>query len=261
VSEGDYSTITFEVGDDHVATITLNRPEHLNSFDEVMAAEMPRAWGAVRDTDAIHAVVLRGEGERAFCTGIDVVEGVWWYHLNIWNQTDPGAWIGPKAHHCWKPVVVAVHGMCAGGAMYFLNESEIVVCSDDATFFDPHASRGVTSVLEPIGMLKRGMSYTEVMRWALLGNEERMTAETALRVGLVTEVVPRAELWEHAHAIAAEIAARRPEAIQGTVRAAWESVDMSRAAALQQGIVYTHVGNPPPGEKPGIAPRTRPRFR
>ena len=164
----------------------------------------------MRDTDDIHAVVLRAEGERAFCTGIDVTEGVWWYHLNIWNQADPGFMLGPKAHKCWKPVVAAVHGMCAGGGQYFVNESDIIICSDDATFFDPHASRGVTSVLEPIGLLQRNVPLGDVLRWALLGNEERLTAETALRLGIVTEIVPRAELW--GRAAAAGGGDRRPPA-------------------------------------------------
>jgi enoyl-CoA hydratase/carnithine racemase len=258
---GDYSTIIFEVGDDHVATITLNRPETLNSFNETMAAEVVDVWRTVRDTDDVHAVVLRAEGDRAFCTGIDVTEGAWWYHLNIWNQADPGFLLGPKAHKCWKPVVAAVQGMCAGGGQYFVNESDIIICSEDATFFDPHASRGVTSVLEPIGLLHRNVPLGDVLRWALLGNEERLTAATALRLGIVTEIVPREELWTRAHQLAAEIAARRPEAIQGTVRAIWESLDATRSAALQTGIIYTHVGNPAPGQRPGVAPKRAPRFR
>ena len=258
---GDYSTIGFEIGDDHVATLTLNRPDAMNSFNETMAAEIVEVWGVARDTDDIHAVVLRSEGERAFCTGIDVTEGVWWYHLNIWNQADPGFLLGPKAHKCWKPVVTAVHGMCAGGGMYFVNESDIIICSDDATFFDPHASRGVVSALEPIGMLKRNVPLGDVLRWALLGNEERLTAETAMRLGLVTEVVPRDQLWERAHQLAAEIASRRPDAIQGSVRAIWESLDMTRSMALQNGILYTHIGNPSAGDKPGLAAKQKPRFR
>jgi enoyl-CoA hydratase/carnithine racemase len=258
---GEYTTITFEVGGDYVATVTLNRPDTLNSFNETMAAEVVDVWGIARDTDDIHAVVLRAAGDRAFCTGIDVTEGVWWYHLNIWNQADPGFLLGPKAHKCWKPVVTAVQGMCAGGAQYFVNESDIIICSDDATFFDPHASRGVVSALEPIGMLKRNVPLGDVLRCALLGNEERLTAETALRLGIVTEIVPRDDLWARAHQLAAEIASRRPEAIQGSVRAIWESLDMTRSAALQNGILFTHIGNPQPGEKPGVAAKQKPRFR
>ncbi len=256
-----FREIHFAVGDDHVATITLNRPDKFNSFTEVMAGEMIRAWSICRDTDDIHAVVLRAEGERAFCTGIDIQQGVWWYHLNIWNQFDPGALLSPKAHKCWKPVVVAVHGMCAGGGQYFVNEADIVICSDDAVFFDPHANGGVVSALEPIGMLQRGVPLGDVLRWALMGSEERISAETAMRLGLVTEIVPRAELWDRAHQLAAEIATRRPDAIQGTIRAIWESLDMTRTAAITQGLLYTHIGNPPPGTRPERLPNRTPRVR
>ncbi|VFA88393.1 enoyl-CoA hydratase [Gordonia paraffinivorans] len=137
-------------------------------------------------------------------------------------------------------MVAAVHGMAAGGAQYFLNESDIIA-SSDAEFFDPHANGGIVSALEPIGMLNRGVPLGDVLRWALMGTEERITAETALRLGLVTEVVDR----ENLHARAHEIAARNPVAVQGTVRAIWESLDMTRSAALQNGMAYTHVGNEP----------------
>jgi len=256
-----FETVELDLGDDHVATITLNRPEQLNSFTEQMAHEMERVWATIRDTDAIHAVVLRANGERAFSTGIDIKSGAWWSEQNVWNHDDPGESFGPKHQKVWKPVVAAVHGMCAGGGHYFINEADIILCSDDATFFDPHANGGIVSALEPIGMLQRGVPLGDVLRWALMGNEERITAATALRLGLVTEVVPRADLWPRAHAIAAEIAARRPEAIQGTVRAIWESLEMPRSMALRNGLSYTHIGNPRKGERPPPAPKRPHRLR
>ena len=256
-----FQTILFEAGDDAVATITLNRPEQLNSFNEQMAKEMAEAWTTVRDTDAIHAVVLRAAGERAFCTGIDVKQGAWWTDRNIWNHEDPGASLGPKHHKCWKPVVAAVHGMCAGGGQYFINEADIILCSSDATFFDPHANGGIVSALEPIGLLHRGVPLGDVLRWALVGNEERIGAETALRLGIVTEVVPRDALWNRAHELAAEIAARRPEAVQGTVRAIWESLEMVRSIALQNGLAYTHIGNPKKGDRPPMGTKRPHRVR
>jgi enoyl-CoA hydratase/carnithine racemase len=246
----DTESILFEAGADGVATITLNRPDALNSFNEVMAKEMAWAWETIRDTDEIHAVVLRAAGERAFCTGVDIKsERAWFFKDNVWNSFDPGVVLSPKQYHkVWKPVVAAVHGMCAGGGQYFINEADIIICSDDAQFFDPHANGGITSALEPIGMLARGVPIGDVLRWALMGTEERITPETALRIGLVTEVVPRAELWDRAHAIAASIAARPPQPIQGTVRAIWESLDMTRGMALQNGLAYTHIGNQYPRE-------------
>jgi E-phenylitaconyl-CoA hydratase len=237
--------ITFDVTE-NVATITLNRPDSLNSFNNAMAADMQWAWETVRETDNIHVVVLQANGERAFCTGIDVraAEERWFEKENVWNSFDPGLTLGPKTHHrVWKPVVTAVQGMCAGGGQYFLNESDIIVCSDEAVFFDPHATVGIVSALEPMGMLHRGVPLGDVLRWALMGNEERITAETALRIGLVTEVVARDRLRDRAREIATSIAQRNPKAIQGTIRAIWESLDMPRTTALHNGLSYTQIGN------------------
>jgi E-phenylitaconyl-CoA hydratase len=253
------TTVLFDVSD-HVATITLNRPDRLNSFTETMVSEFGEIWREVRDNDDIHCVVLRAAGERAFCTGIDVREGAWWTDVSVFQQEDPGAILGPKTQKVWKPVVTAVHGMAGGGAFYFLNESDIVICSEDATFFDPHATSGIVSALEPIGMLQRGIPLGDVMRWALLGSEERITAPTALRLGIVTEIVPRARLWDHAHSLAAEIASRRPLAIQGTVRAVWESLDLPATAAKRMGLSYPQRGND--GGGPQLpAERKPPRLR
>ena len=239
--------ILFDVAD-NVATITLNRPDSLNSFDNAMAADMEWAWETVRDDDDIYCVVLQANGERAFCTGVDVSnEDHWFMKDNVWNSFDPGVSLGPKLQHkVWKPVVTAVHGLCAGGAQYFLNESDIIICSEDAVFFDPHANVGIVSALEPIGMLHRGVPLGDVLRWALMGNEERITAQTALRLGLVTEVVSRDALRGRARAIASSIARRNPKAIQGTIRAIWESLDMTRTPALNSGVSYTLIGNYPP---------------
>jgi E-phenylitaconyl-CoA hydratase len=240
------AAILFDVAD-NVATITLNRPDSLNSFNNDMAADMQWAWETVRDTDDIHCVVLQANGDRAFCTGVDIRSGdPWFMKDNDFNSFDPGETLCPKLKYkVWKPVVTAVHGLCAGGAQYFLNESDIIICSDDAVFFDPHANVGIVSALEPIGMLHRGMPLGDVLRWALMGNEERITAETALRLGLVSEVLSRDELRGRAREIALSIARRNPKAIQGTIRAIWESLDMTRTAALQNGFSYTLIGNYP----------------
>ena len=240
----ELKAITYEVAE-NVATITLDRPDALNSFNDDMAREMGWAWETVREDDDVHAVVLQANGDRAFCTGVDLRGGAAWFTRdNVWNTTDPGATLGPKFHHkVWKPVVTAVHGMAAGGAQYFLNESDIIICSDDATFFDPHASVGIVSALEPIGMLARGVNLGEVLRWALMGNEERITADTALRIGLVSEITTRDSLRGRAREIAVSIAKRNPKAIQGTVRAVWESLDMTRTMALQNGMTYPLIGN------------------
>jgi enoyl-CoA hydratase/carnithine racemase len=237
----DYTTIIYDVAD-HVATVTLNRPDKLNAFNQTMCDEFSDVWRRVRADDDVHVVVLRAAGDRAFCTGVDVREGIN-HPDNVWSQEDPGVQLSPKQNRVWKPVVCALHGMVAGGAFYWVNESDIVICSDDATFFDPHVSYGMTSALEPIGLARR-VPLGEALRWALLGLDERMSAQRALQIGLVSEVVARDELDARAADIARIIAAKPPAATQGTVKAIWESLDMTRSGALQVGLGYTQLGNP-----------------
>ena len=216
--------------------------EPMNAFDRRMCEEMRAAWKRVKDDPAVNAVVLRAAGDRAFCAGLDTKQS-YGQPDDVWNHEDPGELLSPKWQKVWKPVVCAVHGICTAGAFYFVNESDIVICSPDATFFDSHVSAGLVSALEPVGLMRR-IGLGETLRMALLGNDERVGAETALRIGLVTEIVPREALWERAHALAAEIAARPSAATQGTVRAIWESLDRPYRAALEQGLIYTRLGNP-----------------
>ena len=237
----DLKTVLFEVTD-HVATLTLNRPQAMNSFNQRMLEEFSAIWDRVKTDDDVRVVVLRGSGERAFSTGMDVKEGID-RHPNVWSQTDPGEFLSPKLNQVWKPLVCAVHGMAAGGAFYWLNEADILICSDDATFFDPHVSYGLTAALEPIGLARR-IPLGETLRIALLGLDERVSAARALQIGLVSEVLPGGQLWDRADEIARIIAAKPPAAIQGTVRAIWESLDSTRTQALRTGLSYTQIGNP-----------------
>ena len=237
-----YSTIHYERAADRVATITLNRPEALNAFDRRMCEEVRDAWHRIKADPEVNAVVLRAAGDRAFCAGLDVKKP-YGQPDDVWNHEDPGELLSPKWQKVWKPVVCAVQGICTAGAFYFLNEADIVICSEDATFFDSHVSAGMVSALEPVGLMRR-IGLGETLRMALAGNDERVSAATALRIGLVTEVLPRGSLWERAHEMAAGIAAKPSAATQGTVRAIWESLDRPYRAAMEQGLIYTRLGNP-----------------
>jgi enoyl-CoA hydratase/carnithine racemase len=239
---GDYSTIRYETTPDRVATITLDRPEALNAFDRTMCEEIRSAWQRIKADPAVHAVVLRAAGDRAFCAGLDVKKA-YGQPDDVWNHEDPGELLSPKWQKVWKPVVCAVQGMCTAGAFYFLNEADIVICSQDATFFDSHVTYGMVSALEPVGLMRR-IGLGETLRIALAGNDERVSADTALRIGLVSEVVAREALWARAHEIAANVASKPSAATQGTVRAIWESLDRPYRAAMEQGLLYTRLGNP-----------------
>lgn len=241
-----YETVLFDVTN-HVATITLNRPEAMNSFNRDMMEEFADLWQKIAWDDEVHVVVLRAAPGRAFCTGLDVKPAPDARKAvdldNLWHCSDPGEMLGPKSRNCWKPLIVAVHGMAAGGAFYWLNEADIVIASEDATFFDPHVTYGLTSALEPIGMTYK-MPLQDVLRMVLLGNDERMTARYAQSIGLVSEVVELEKLWPRAQEMAEQIAAKPPAAIQGSVKAIWQSLDMPRSVALANGLKYPQIGNP-----------------
>ena len=238
-----YETIIYEVdAADRVATITLNRPKVLNAFNRTMCHEVRDAWHQIKGDRGVNAVVLRAAGDRAFCAGLDVRED-YGQPDDVWNHEDPGELLSPKWQKVWKPVVCAVQGICTAGAFYFLNESDIVICSQDATFFDSHVTFGLVSAIEPVGLMRR-IGLAETLRIALSGNDERVSAETALRISLVTEVVDRSQLWDRAHEIARAIAQKPTAATQGTVRAIWESLDKPYRAAVEQGLAYTRIGNP-----------------
>jgi enoyl-CoA hydratase/carnithine racemase len=238
-----FETILLDVDrTDRVATITLNRPGQLNAFNRTMCEEMTAAWRIVKLDTAVNAVVLRAAGDRAFSAGLDI-KASYGQPENVWNHEDPGESLSPKWQKMFKPVVCAVQGICTAGAFYFVNESDVVICSQNATFFDSHVSAGMVCALEPIGLMRR-VGLGESLRMALMGNDERVSADTALRIGLVSEIVAPEALWDRAHEIAAAIAAKPPSATQRTVTAIWESLDKPYRAALDQGLIYTRLGNP-----------------
>lgn len=237
---------------DAVAWVSLNRPERRNAFNPQMQAELREVWRSFRYDDEVRCVVLTGEGE-AFCTGIDRAEAMtekameqdfFSAYPTPWMYDDPGGDLGPKSNDLWKPVVAAVHGLACGGAFYMLGEVEFIIASDDATFFDPHVTWGMTAAFEPIQMLAK-MPFPEIMRLSLMGASERMSAERAHQIGLVTEVVARDALRDRAAWVARTIAESPPLVVQGTMRALWTALEMSRSQALGVASLFTRIGSDP----------------
>lgn len=214
---------------DHVAVITLNRPERHNAFNEVMQRELRDVWQSIKVNDDVRAVVLTAAGTKAFCTGIDREEipvSADDFFFDPYTYDDPGKFIGPRSQELWKPVIAAVNGMACGGAFYLLGESDIIIASENATFFDPHVTYGMPAVFEPVLMLPR-MPFGDLMRMTLTGNAERISAASAQRMGLVSEVVPADELLDAALALADSIASNPPHAVQASLRTVWAARDLS----------------------------------
>ncbi len=253
MTQPEFETITYDEGDDGVAVVTLNRPNVHNAFNSLMQRELHTLWRSLRRNDAVRCIVLTGAGEKAFCTGIDRMEqmggeGDDTTDANVVGSgstpfmfNDPGDNLGPKSCDLWKPVIAAVNGMACGGAFYMLGEVEFIVAADHATFFDPHVTYGMTASFEPIHMA--GITpFTEIMRLSLLGNYERMSAQRAFQIGMVTEVVPGADLVARARELAAMIASQPALAVEGTVRALWSTRSIPQREAVRLGYAFVAMG-------------------
>ena len=234
-------TLLFDVADG-VGVITLNRPDVYNAFNSTMQSELSSLWRDIRTNDDVRCVVLAAAGEKAWCTGIDRSEipsdGPAFDPI---TYEDPGRKLGPRSNECFKPVIAAVQGMACGGAFYMLGEVDFIIAADNATFFDPHVTYGMTAVYEPLLMMRR-MPFGEIARLTLMGSHERMSAKRACEIGLVTEVVPAAELRDHAIAIATAIASQPARAVQATVRAMWTARDLSPSQAEAMGAELLNNG-------------------
>ncbi|MGE0136939.1 MAG: enoyl-CoA hydratase/isomerase family protein [Ilumatobacteraceae bacterium] len=248
-----FETIRFEQRN-AVGWITLNRPEVLNAFNSVMMRELSTLYDDLRQRPDIRVLVLTGAGDRSFCTGVDRDEAATGPGnlpedslIDAWPDSpfdyrDVSEWIGPKTRGLWKPMIAAVNGIACGGAFYFLGEVDFIIAADHATFFDPHVSYGLTAAFEPVLMMQN-MPFQEIMRLTLLGNWERMSAQRAHQIGLVSEVVPMAELEARAMWAAEAIASAPPLPVQATLRSLWSAREMSRSQALSVGYTYIGLGN------------------
>ncbi len=206
-----------------LATLTLCRPDKLNAWSWASARELTARAEAVRFDDRVRAVLLRAEG-RAFCAGVDLgmpedrVTGRSPAEKTR-NYYERFRWVHERFHvlaDLPQPVVVAVQGYCLGAGIELAMMGDIRVAGEDATFALPEATVGVG--IDALGDLRLvteiGAGWTRLL--AFTGR--RIDAATALRLGIVQEVVPTETLVDHARALCEEIAANAPLAVQAIKR-------------------------------------------
>ena len=262
-----FETILYEK-QDGVATLTLNRPERHNAFNVAMALELKEAWAEVKRDPEVVCAILTGAGQRAFCTGMDVTEVASGSAPEELRRVEREGgkpfyrYLTAIQNRCWKPVVTAVNGMVVGGGFHFIADSDLIVCSETATFFDTHVKVGLVAGFEPVGLARR-IPLEAVLRLALLGGSERMDAKTALSLGLVGELVPPERVLPRARELAVSIAQHSPTALARTKRAIWESLDRGLEEALDHTwkIIEGHTGHPDMSEGTrAFVEKRRPRW-
>lgn len=184
-----------------VATVTLNRPEALNALSLALEAALRDAFAALAEDDAVRAIVLTGAG-RAFCAGVDLKElGSGAGMGRIWHG--PGS-LSHLMRASKAPIIAAVNGPAITGGLELALQADFIVASEAARFADTHARVGITPSWGLSQILPRLIGPARARRMSLTGGF--VDAKTAYEWGLVTEVVPAADLLVRAEALAAEIA-------------------------------------------------------
>jgi enoyl-CoA hydratase/carnithine racemase len=220
-----------------VGWLIFDRPDAGNAMDATTFDELERAWGELDADPDVRVIVNTGEG-RAFQTGVDVVQMAKDKDaLREHARRTRDAKLRFTAWHCsvWKPVIAAVNGTCAGGGLHFVADADIVIAAADATFVDPHVSLGQVVAYEGIALARKS-PMEPILRMALVGRHERVTAERARQLGILSEVVDPAEaLRDRAQELAETIAKNSPAAMAATKRALWSALETGLADACRTG--------------------------
>ena len=230
----EYSTLQV-TREGPVGWLVFDRPAAGNAMDAVMLAELERAWRALDADPSVRVIVNTGEG-RAFQTGLDVVQLARDpAALREQSRRTKRAELRLTAWHnrVAKPVIAAVNGVCAGGGLHFVADADIVIAASNATFLDPHVSVGQVSAYETIGLARR-VAFESVMRMALIGRHERVGAQRAYEIGLVSQVVdPPEALRPAAQALAEAIAEEEPDVLRVRKRVLWDALELGLSASYR----------------------------
>jgi enoyl-CoA hydratase/carnithine racemase len=217
---------------DGIGWLILNRPDAGNAFDSVMLDELECAWADL-DADADIRVIVNTANGKAFCTGMDVVQVARDKDaMRMHSRRTRDAELRISSWHCgvWKPVIAAVNGVCAGGGLHLVADADIVIAAEEASFVDPHVSVGQAVAYEAITLLRKS-PMEAITRMALSGKGERISAQRAYELGMVSEVVRAEQLREAAGSLAAAIATNSPTAMRATKKALWHSLEVGMTQA------------------------------
>jgi enoyl-CoA hydratase/carnithine racemase len=245
---------------EHILEVTLNRPARRNALDETLIAELRELWADGARLSGVRCVVLTGAAP-GFCAGADMSLLSSDRSLAPTDVTEELSFLPGMQIEC--PLIVAVNGVCAGGGLHFVADADIVIASDDSSFLDPHVSVGQVTALEPLGLWLKASSAA-ITRMALIGTPERLTAQAALSAGIVSEVLPAAQLRDRAMELAELISRNSPAAVAASRRVIREFEEKMVGAAFQEGwdAIRAHWSHPDAQEGPrAFVEKREPRWQ
>ncbi len=208
--------------DDAILWITINRPEVLNALDPAAHRQPAASLDAYAADDGLRVAVITGSGERAFCVGSDL-------KLRAQRNADdhPSTGFAGITHRfdLWKPVIAAVNGLALGGGVEIVAACDLAYAADHAEFALPEPRIGLAALGGGgLQRLARSMPLKNAMDLVLTGR--RVNADEARELGLINEVVPRAELRTRVRAVAELIIAGAPLSIAGSKQVMMQSLGM-----------------------------------
>ncbi len=223
----EFELILVEKPSEGVGLIRLNRPKVLNALNSSVMAEIAAALAGFSSDPSIRAVVLTGN-ERAFAAGADISEMSGKTEENILQGVGTSNWLAVANFS--KPLIAAVSGFALGGGLELAMTCDILIASETARFGQPEINLGVIPGAGGTQRLTRVVGKSLAMEMVL--NARMLNADEALRVGLVSKVVPVETYLDHALELAKQLAARAPIAIQ----AAKKSVNAAFELSLSKGL-------------------------
>ena len=229
----DYETLIYEC-DDHVVTLTYNRPDQHNAVDRTMNRELHHAWERFRDDDDAFVLIITGAGDTTFCAGWDLADAASLTETPDYEEfrrsiyTTPGECGYTRRVDVFKPVIAAVNGYAFAAGLETALLADIRIAAENAEF---GALERRWNIVGGDGMTVRlplVVGYARAMELIITGR--RIGVEEAERIGLVNEIVPRGQALARAQALAHEIAALP----QGAIRSDKESVIRGIGRTLEE---------------------------
>ena len=239
-----HGTIEFQIKDG-VAYVMLNRPNERNTVNPDMQMDLNECWPEINHNQDVRAAIISGNGDD-FCNGIDESEFsedesmanilAAYGHKefpDLWKSglasiTEAPAYLkfglpdrarGRPA----KPLIVAINGMCSGAGLRFVSTADIVICAEDAQFFEPRVNASLVPGEETLALTRLKSTPREIaLRMAIMGDRFKVDAQRAYEVGMATEVTPKDKLLTRATEIALQIADASPAATRAVVAGFWD---------------------------------------
>jgi len=242
------SLVTYEC-DEHVATITLNRPEARNAINGALRRDLNAAWDRFRDDEDAWVAILTANGD-VFCAGGDLKDGqgsVGTFGGTFWEKPTINSF--ESGMELFKPTIAAVQGPCIGYGLTGVLFCDFVIASTDATFCYPEVSIGTPTIVGALRLPQR-VGWANAMELLLTGKP--INAVRAKEVGLVWKLVEPAELQAAARTWARTLTEAAPLAQRATKEVAWRSADMGWIESVRFGETMRKVAGATEDAKDGI---------